>query len=66
MAIKAKYRLVRPENTEATLELTMLVSEWRTFLRQINETTWLSWSIKRLISNVILKAEKEFEETSEQ
>lgn len=67
--IKATYRLTLPQTAEATLTVTMLVSEWETFLSQMREsktaTSFPTWKMVDLVADVVEKAHRVFESTDE-
>ena len=63
--MNAKYRLARPRDVDATLEVTMSVGDWVKLLKQLNDTadsmSYPAWKFRELISEIIQKAETEFE-----
>lgn len=63
---RARFRLAKPEEAEATLELTMTIDEWRSLLLKVDESRYPANIFGMRIRKLIGHASREFEETIEE
>ena len=60
--MKATYQFADADNLDATLSVTMKVSEWRQLMRQM-PTGWPSWKFSAAIADMIAEANRRFDLT---
>ena len=63
--MKATYQLNRTDQIEATMTITMTVSEWKDLAAQQKDREWPSWRFAGAIQDMIRKAEEKFWTTGE-
>jgi hypothetical protein len=60
--MKARYSLNTPDNVDATLTITMRLSQWKELADQQGEN-WPSWEFRHKISAMIREANAEYTAT---
>lgn len=63
--VKTKFKIDTPGSLQATLSITMSIEEWKRVYSQMSQS-WPSGDIRRIISDMLDKALKEFDERSEE
>lgn len=61
----AKFYVVDPDKMEFELTLKMSLGDWKKLKEQLNSSSFPSWQIGQSISEMVLKANREFYADSE-
>ena len=65
MSVRAKFRLADPDEVEASLTVTMRVTEWKSLLLKINESSYPGSAFGVAVCKMIREAEQAFHATGE-
>lgn len=58
--ITARFALVKPDEADATMRITMKVKQWREIAEVLSPDTFEQWPLRAAIMDLIRQAEKEF------
>lgn len=57
---RISFKAARPAEVEFTLSMTMKLDDWRALRTMVNDN-WPGWELRDAISDLITKAEQQFE-----